>query len=85
MEIKIKNTVNLEDLELLYNQLERAGDVNAVVDLSLPLEFHNDFVGLGPAIVQFIISWTRYPKPGKLISVGLSAMEIILSQYFQRY
>lgn len=66
MLIKIEKTVTLEDLDRYYSQLNRFADVDGVVDVQLPKQLENNFVGLVPSIIQFLITWVRYKYSGNL-------------------
>lgn len=64
-------TINKEskysDIKLYYDRLNRMKDEDAEVDLIIPVELNLYYIGIIPAIFQFIVSWIRYPKSGKLL------------------
>ena len=65
--IKIEKNVKLEDLDKLYQNLNSHIKADVSVDLVLPKEIESNYVGLVPALYQFIITWIRYKKSGKLL------------------
>lgn len=67
MILEIGNDINLDQLDSYYYRLERAAEVDAEIDLLLPTRLDNYFVGLVPALLQFVITWTRYKNSGKLM------------------
>lgn len=67
MIITIEKDITLDGIEPYYERLFRATEVDATVDLLLPRKLDNYFAGVVPALLQFIITWTRYKKAGKLI------------------
>lgn len=67
MEILIEKDVNLEEIEKYYGQLSRFAEVDGKVDLKVPIALINNYMGLVPAICQFVITWIRYPFAGKLM------------------
>jgi hypothetical protein len=66
MQIRIERNLSLDTLDNYYRLLGSALEVDATVDLQIPKILQNDFVGLVPAIYQFVITWIRYPYIGKL-------------------
>jgi hypothetical protein len=66
MVIEIDKGVTLDQLDAYYDRLNRAGEVDAAVDLLLPIKLENHFGGLVPALLQFVITWSRYKNPGRL-------------------
>src|SRR5678816_82304 len=67
MEIKIERDTTLDRLESYYRRLTQAADVDAPVNVILPKALDNYFVGLVPALLQFVITWSRYRLAGDLI------------------
>jgi len=66
MLIKIDKTVTLEELDNYYKQLYRSAEIEAPVDVLLPKNLENNFIGLVPSIIQFLITWIRYDYSGNL-------------------
>ncbi len=67
MEIKINNNIKLEDVESLYEQLYDGIDKNLTIDVLLPNEIKNSYLGLIPLLYQFVITWIRQENSGKLL------------------
>jgi hypothetical protein len=65
--IRIEKNIRLEDLESIYRQFYSHVKADITVDLVLPKEFIHYYVGLVPALYQFVITWMRYSKSGKLL------------------
>lgn len=64
-EIRIKNSIKLNEVEDLYNQLyEKSPEV---INLRLPKKIEKYFFSLAPSIIQFAATWIRSEKRGKLI------------------
>ncbi len=67
MVIEIFKGITLDEIDAYYDRLVRAQEVDAPVDLLLPVKLENHFAGLVPALLQFIITWSRYPYAGRLL------------------
>jgi hypothetical protein len=67
MIIEINKAITLNQLDSCYSGLARADEVDASVDLLLPVKLENHFGGLVPALLQFIITWSRYKNSGRLL------------------
>ncbi|HEX7904681.1 MAG TPA: hypothetical protein VF487_12435 [Chitinophagaceae bacterium] len=67
MVIEIDKSVTLDQIDTYYDRLVRAEEVDAPVDLLLPMKLDNHFGGLVPALLQFVITWSRYPHAGHLL------------------
>lgn len=65
--IQISKNISLEDIESIYQELYRYIKNDVTVDLLLPKELDNNYVGLVPALYQYVITWVRYSKSGKLL------------------
>lgn len=66
-EIKIHKNIKLDELESYYQQLYSHIKMDVPVDLFLPKELDNNYVGLIPSLYQYVVTWMRYPKSGKLL------------------
>jgi hypothetical protein len=67
MVIEIDSGVTLDQIDTYYDRLVRAEEVDAQVDLLLPVKLDNHFGGLVPALLQFVITWSRYRHSGNLL------------------
>lgn len=67
MLIKIHKNVNLIKVEDLYKQLEVGASINAKIDVLFPSELTINYLGITPALIQFISTWIRYENSGKLM------------------
>ena len=65
--LSINKDSKYSDIKLYYDRLNRMKDEEAGVDLIIPIDLNLYYIGIIPAILQFIVSWIRYPKSGKLI------------------
>lgn len=63
----IDKNIKLGDLDSLYKQLYRHVKVDVTVDLFLPKQLENNYVGLVPSLYQFVFTWMRYSKSGMLL------------------
>lgn len=63
----IDKNIKLDELDSLYKQLYRHIKVDVTVDLLLPNQLENNYVGLVPSLYQFVITWMRYQKSGMLL------------------
>lgn len=66
-QIKIKKNIGLEDVDLLYKQLNLHIKDNLEVDVLLPTELNRSYIGIVPSLYQFVFTWVRYQKSGKLL------------------
>ena len=67
MILKIKKNSKIEDVVRYYEQLQIAIEKEERIDLLLPFEFTNAYVGLVPSLLQFVATWIRYHDSGKLL------------------
>ncbi|MBF4466258.1 hypothetical protein [Flavobacterium sp. LC2016-12] len=67
MIIKIHKNINLTRVENLYKQLEIGISIKAKIDILFPIELTVNYLGITPALIQFISTWIRYNKSGKLM------------------
>lgn len=65
--LTISRESKYSDIKLYYDRLNRMKDEDAEVDLIIPTDLDLYYIGIVPAIFQFIVSWIRYPKSGKLV------------------
>jgi hypothetical protein len=63
--IKFTSTTKFEDVDKHYTTLYRHIKENKVIDISLPTNLKNTLF-LVPTIIQFVCTWVRYEKSGKL-------------------
>jgi hypothetical protein len=63
--LKIKNNLSINDIEGFYDLLY--SNDNKILDIQLPNELTNNYIGLTPSLIQFIATWIRSSKYGKLI------------------
>lgn len=77
--ISIKANSTFDDVDHYYLELNRYIKQDATVNISLPKDLKKSYFGIVSAIVQFVCTWERYYKSGKLIlpiSPDASANEI---------
>src|SRR5690606_10010985 len=65
--ITIKPNSTLEDVDQYYLELNRYVKHDATVHVSIPKELKKSYFGLVTALIQFVCTWERYHKSGKLI------------------
>src|ERR1700740_558483 len=65
--ITIDKNTKLESIETYYDRLNDAKVSDVAVDVLLPKELRNYYLGIVPSLLQFIVTWIRYPKAGKLL------------------
>ncbi len=65
--ITIEKNTKLENIESYYDRLNDAKIADVSVDVSLPKELRNYYLGLVPSLLQFIVTWVRYSKAGNLL------------------
>jgi hypothetical protein len=65
--ISIDKNIKLDEVDLLYTQLNSHVKSNLRVDLLLPVELKNSYVGIVPLLYQFVFTWMRYGNSGKLL------------------
>ncbi|WP_152269907.1 hypothetical protein [Agriterribacter humi] len=66
-QIKINKSVKLDEVEQLYTQLYQHIKLDIVVDVLLPVELDSSYIGIVPTLYQFVFTWMRYEKSGKLL------------------
>lgn len=66
-QIKINKSIKLDEVEQLYTQLYQHIKLYIVVDVLLPVELDNSYIGIVPTLYQFVFTWMRYEKSGKLL------------------
>lgn len=66
-QIKINKSVKLDEVEQLYTQLNQHIKLDIVVDVLLPVELDSSYIGIVPTLYQFVFTWMRYEKSGKLL------------------
>jgi hypothetical protein len=67
MLVKIEKDITFDTIDKHYKLLYRFIEIEGEVDLLIPKILDNDFMGLVPALIQFVITWIRYPHRGKLL------------------
>lgn len=67
MLIKIKKNIDIAEIDRLYLDLYSGIKVKIDIDILLPKELSKNYLGLAPSLIQFIATWTRYDKSGKLL------------------
>ncbi|SEO68263.1 hypothetical protein SAMN05444671_4158 [Flavobacterium sp. CF108] len=83
-EIRIKNSIKLFEVDKLYDQLNEMP--NEVIDLRLPRYIEKYFFSLAPSIIQFVATWIRSDKKGKLIiDLNLDDFENTEKYYEQEF
>lgn len=65
--INISKTIKIDDLDDLYKLLHNHVRQYLTVDLLLPTELKSSYIGIVPALYQFVFTWLRYEKSGKLL------------------
>ncbi|MBC8054723.1 MAG: hypothetical protein H7Y13_16825 [Sphingobacteriaceae bacterium] len=65
--ITIEKNTKIENIETYFTRLSEAKTLNVEVDLLLPKELKYYYLGLVPALLQFILTWLRYENSGKLL------------------
>lgn len=63
--INLKRSLSLVDIENHYELI--FNDDISIIDILLPNELTNNYLGLTPSLIQFIATWIRSPKYGKLL------------------
>lgn len=66
-QIKINKNIKLDEVEQLYTQLYHHIKLDIVVDVLLPVELDSSYIGIVPSLYQFVFTWMRYNKSGKLL------------------
>ena len=66
-QIKINKSIKLDEVEQLYTQLYQHIKLDIVVDVLLPVELDSSYIGIVPTLYQFVFTWMRYEKSGKLL------------------
>lgn len=66
-QIKINKSIKLDDVEQLYTQLYQHIKLDIVVDVLLPVDLDSSYIGIVPSLYQFVFTWMRYEKSGKLL------------------
>lgn len=64
--IKLKGSILIDDIDQLYIDLYKGMYNKQVIDILLPNKLTKNYLGITPALIQFIATWTRYEKSGKL-------------------
>lgn len=62
--IQIQRNISLKNIERLYTELNNSEE--SKVDLLLPLDIDSKDFSVIPSLIQFIGTWRRHPKCGKL-------------------
>jgi hypothetical protein len=65
--ISINKTIKLDELDNLYNSFYNYVRQGLTVDLLLPTELKSSYIGIVPALYQFVFTWLRYEKSGKFL------------------
>lgn len=65
--ISINKTIKLDDLDVLYKSLYDHIRQGLTVDLLLPTELKSSYIGIVPALYQFVFTWLRYENSGKFL------------------
>lgn len=65
--ISINKTIKLDDLDDLYKSLYDHIRQGLTVDLLVPTELKSSYIGIVPALYQFVFTWLRYEKSGKFL------------------
>jgi hypothetical protein len=66
-QIKINKSIKLDEVDQLYIQLYRHIKLDIVVDVLLPVKLDSSYIGIVPTLYQFVFTWMRYEKSGKLL------------------
>jgi len=66
-QIKINKSIKLDEVEQLYTQLYQHIKLDIAVDVLLPDELGSSYFGIVPSLYQFVFTWMRYEKSGKLL------------------
>lgn len=65
--ISINKTIKLDDIDDLYKSLYNYIRQGLTVNLLIPTELKSSYIGIVPALYQFVFTWIRYEKSGKLM------------------
>ena len=65
--ISINKTIKLDDIDDLYNSLYYHIRQDLTVNLLLSKDLKSSYIGIVPALYQFVFTWLRYKKSGKLL------------------
>jgi len=66
-QVKINKKINLEEVEQLYISLYQHIKLDIAVDVLLPVKLESSYIGIVPSLYQFVFTWMRYEKSGKLL------------------
>ena len=66
-QIKINRTVKLNEVDELYKQLYQHIKLDVPVNILLPTKLESGYLGIVPTLYQFVFTWMRYPRSGKLL------------------
>lgn len=65
--ISIDKNSKFKDIETYLTRLEEVKDFDVSVDVLLPKTLKYSYFGLVPSLIQFVVTWLRYKKAGKLL------------------
>lgn len=65
--IIINKTITLDGLDYLYDSFYNHVRQGLTVDLMLPTELKSTYIGIVPALYQFVFTWLRYENSGKFL------------------
>jgi hypothetical protein len=65
--IKVKGNILIDDIDQLYLDLYQGFYNKQVIDVLLPNKLTKNYLGITPALIQFIATWIRYENSGKLL------------------
>lgn len=65
--LKITKEFGIDDIEAQYRHLKRWQEFDTVIDILIPVKFDNNFIGITPALLQFVLTWSRYTHSRKLL------------------
>jgi len=67
MLIRIRKDINLAGVEQLYKSLDTGISIKAKIDVIIPSELEANYLGIIPALIQFISTWLRYENSNMLL------------------
>jgi hypothetical protein len=66
-QITIEKNTTLEAIDAHYKNLNTCINQSIEVDLLIPSELENQYLGIVPSLYQFVATWIRYPKSKRLL------------------
>src|SRR5437016_5840555 len=65
--LTIRRNDGIEEIEKQYRYIGTWKNADAQVALYIPISLENNFMGLEPTLIQFVVTWIRYKNIDKLL------------------